>query len=136
MRIKLRVALTALAAVSAAILSACQPAADSRSPAELSEARWGHVIERQFGEAWEYYSPGFREQMSQADFVDTMSRRPVRWIEAEVLGEDCEGDRCTVSIRVHYRAVGAPMGQSRAKMNRKITETWIRLDGRWWYASE
>jgi len=135
MRIKSLLTLAALAAWSVMLLAACQPAADDRSPVELAEARWGHLVEREFGEAWEYYSPGFREQMSRESYVETMSRRPIRWIEAEALGEECEGDRCTVSVRVHYRATGAPMGQSQAEMNRTLTETWIRLEGRWWYAS-
>lgn len=104
--------------------------------AERAQARWKLLIERDFDEAWEYYSPGFRETMDQRDFVYDMERRPVRWRAAQVGGVECEADRCTVTTDVTYNVPGAPSGMSRIENSRPVQETWIRAEGAWWFMPE
>lgn len=121
----------------AALLAACAgtggPVPAEVSVEERAQERWDHVVARDFESAWQLYAPGFRNANDQRDFSRDMARRPVRWLGAAVQAADCEGDRCKVSVAVTYQAVGAPAGQRRIRMTRTLEETWIRLDGQWWF---
>jgi uncharacterized heparinase superfamily protein len=91
------------------------------------------LIARDFQNAWELHSPGFRETTPVDEFTRDMARRPVRWLAAEVRSAECGDDRCEVRVAVTYQAIAAPAGQRRLRMTRTLEETWIRLDGRWWF---
>lgn len=119
--------------LAAGFLVGCESAPEETAH-ERSEARWALMIDREFEQAWDYYTPGFRETTPRKAFSDDMKRRPIRWYDAKVEEADCDGDRCTISVEVTYRAIAAPHGQSHMRMTRKLDETWIRLDGQWWYS--
>ncbi len=103
---------------------------------ERAQARWDHLVERDFYGAYPYYTPGFRQTMDERDFNFDMQRRPVRWVEAEVVATDCENeDECIVAVRVGYRVPTAPAGQSGMKLYRILEEQWLRIDGQWWYTA-
>ncbi len=137
--LKIRTNTIFLALVSAALLSSgCQPGEDASSqPQSLEEraqARWDHMIARDFAEAWAYYTPGYRQTTSAEEFAATVRGRPVRWEEATVVAHNCEGDRCEVLVEVSYRVPQAPSGLSDARGRRDLTETWIRTQEQWWYS--
>lgn len=115
------------------LLAACGGPGEPESVEERAQARWDHFIERDFASAWEYYTPGYRQTNPREIFIVETNRRPFRWSAAEVLGAECEEDRCTVTTRISYRAIGAPDGQSRMTLTRTFEESWIRIDGAWWY---
>lgn len=120
------------------LLAACA-GPGGRAPAEVSveeraQERWDYLVEREFGNAWNLHSPGFRETTPRDEFERDMRRRPIRWLVAEVRSAECEGDRCDVRVAVTYQAIAAPAGQRRIRMTRNIDETWIRLDGQWWFS--
>jgi hypothetical protein len=127
-----------LAVVAAALLAACAgtggPVPAEVSVEERAQERWDHLIARDFQTAWQLHSPGFREATPADEFARDMVRRPVRWLAAEVRSADCEGDLCNVRVAVTYQAVAAPAGQRRIRMTRTLEETWIRLDGQWWFS--
>lgn len=121
----------------AAALAACSP---DRPPeevvAERAQARWDAMVAREFETAWGYYTPGFREKTEAAVFRVQMSQRPIRWDSAAVTSTECaEEDKCEVAARVGYTAVGAPGQLAGMQNERTIRETWIRLDGQWWYTT-
>jgi len=121
--------------VLAGLLAGCAttPPATEQSVEERAQARWDHLVTQDFDAAWEYYTPGFRETTPVRAFDRDMSRRPIRWLEANVLSSNCEEDRCAVSVAVTYQALAAPAGQRRMRVTRNLDETWIRLDGQWWF---
>lgn len=125
--------LSALAVV--ALLAGCATAPDvaEQTVEERAQARWDHLVARQFGQAWEYYSPGFRATTTAEDYTFDMVRRQVRWTAAEVLGSECEEDRCQVTYRVEYRPVTGPSHFRGMDLSRTQEESWIRSDGQWWY---
>ncbi|MGY6588973.1 MAG: hypothetical protein ACXIUB_11890 [Wenzhouxiangella sp.] len=101
---------------------------------ERAQERWDLMVERDFEAAWALYTPGFRSQTDSRDFANDMNRRPIRWLGAEVRPDsDCDGDRCRVVVDVTYQPIAAPAGQGRLRMTRPLEETWIRLDGQWWF---
>lgn len=123
-----------------ALLAACQPGEEASSQPETVEeraqARWQLMAEGEFAQAWEYYTPGFRERVNQDVFARDMSRRPVTWLSGEVLGSSCdEPDRCVVTVEVGYRAEvpGMRQASSQIELSRRLEDEWIRLDGQWWY---
>ena len=117
----------------ALVAAACSPQAPEQTLEERAQARWDLLLERDFEGAWAYMSPGYRETTPASDFALETANRPVRWLSATVSGKDCEEDVCKISVLVEYRAPGAPSGMSDIRLSRTIEETWIRLDGAWWF---
>lgn len=117
-------------------LAACggEPPPPEETLEERIMARWALVLERDFENAWDYYSPGFRQATPRFDFARDMSRRPLAWLDAELQSVECDGDRCDVRVRVSYRPIGAPGPISRMQMERTIDEVWIRVADNWWFA--
>lgn len=135
---------TGFASLALLVLAACQPGdqaaqGEPEEPQTLEEraqARWDLVAEGDFAQAWEYYTPGFRQRVERDVFVRDMRTRPVTWLGAEVLGTECEQeDRCLVTVEVRYKAEVPGMRQARSEveMSRPLDDEWIRLDGQWWY---
>lgn len=121
-----------------ALLAACQPGEDAASKPETVEeraqARWDHLLAADFGQAWELYTPGFRQMTPQSDYAAQMRGRPIRWVGARTDEAECSDSRCQVIISVRYRVPGGPTGINQMEMSREIEETWIRTDGQWWYS--
>lgn len=123
-----------IAAGLALVLAGCATTPGTpQSVEERAQARWDALVENNEREAFEYYTPGFRELHDSRDFAYEMRRRPINWREATVLGADCEGDRCTVRTEIRYNTVGAPSGMDRITLDRRIEETWVRIENQWWY---
>ncbi|QKK01717.1 MAG: hypothetical protein HND55_03015 [Pseudomonadota bacterium] len=124
------------AALLLALGAGCQQDAGPPDVEARAEARWNHLIEGEYEQARAYYSPGFRELVSEQQFRDNMRDRPLRWLAAEVLGSECEEKRCTVWTEVTYRAIKARMGQDSVEIPTTVEEPWIQVDGQWWYAQD
>lgn len=122
-----------LLVITALVLVACQPATEEETVESRAAARWELVLARDFEAAWEYMTPGFRQTTNRFDYARDMAGRPLRWLSAEVAGKECEEDLCKIKILVGYQAIGAPAGMGQMRLSREIEETWIRLDGAWWF---
>ncbi len=134
----LKTSRTIAVAALALLLAACSK--PDRPPedvvAERAQARWDAMVAQEFQRAWEYYSPGFREQTEPAVFEVQMSQRPVRWDSAELVEVECpQPEKCTARFRVGYTAVGAPGQLAGLQNERSIRETWVRLQDEWWYSA-
>ncbi|MDT8450151.1 MAG: hypothetical protein RQ847_08230 [Wenzhouxiangellaceae bacterium] len=121
----------------AAVVAACSqpPRPPEEIVAERAQARWEAMIARDFKRAWQFYTPGFREKSDPADFSAELSRRPVRWDSAEVAEVSCQQARCSVQVEVGYTAAGAPGVLAGMEGRRPVEETWIQIDGEWWYSA-
>ena len=126
----------AIAALLIPLLVACGDRSPELQPLdERVLARWNHMIGRDFQAAWEFHTPGFRQTSPQQAFANEMAQRPVRWTSVEWRGAECGEDVCEVTVRVGFRAVGAPSGLSSVEVTRDIRETWLWIDGQWWYSA-
>ena len=117
------------------LLTACGGPEAEQSVEDRILARWEHMIERDFDAAWGYYTPGFRQVNPQEEFSRDMARRPVRWLEAELLGLDCDDELCDVVVSLVYQAAGAPAGLSRMRVPTRTEERWINIDNQWWFVA-
>lgn len=106
--------------------------------AERAAARWSALVAREFETAWNYYTPGFREQMPAADFAAEMARRPVKWTDSEILDTACAENepKCVVRARVAYEAPPILPGVGTLSSRSTVTETWLQIGDQWWYSGD
>lgn len=122
-----------------ALLAACSdPRPASEVVSERAEARWAAMVGRDFQAAWEYYTPGYREQTTAAEFEGEMARRPVQWTDAEVFEVNCADDEpsCEVRVRVDYQVQAAVQGVGMLQSKSGVTEIWLQIGGEWWYSAD
>ncbi|MDX1626139.1 MAG: hypothetical protein R3323_06465 [Wenzhouxiangellaceae bacterium] len=123
------------ALAAAALIAGC---AEERPAAEIvterAQQRWDALVEGDWQAAYAFYAPGYRQTTSAEDFGQDMRTRSVRWTGAEVESAECEETRCEVRTLVTYEVPSAPAQMSGMGNTRPVDETWIRVDGRWWYS--
>jgi hypothetical protein len=107
--------------------SASSGSASSESQVSArAEARWHAMIAKDLDKAYEFLSPGSKAAYT----LDVYRRmiRPVDWRAGKALSASCEGDKCSVKVRImffHQRAGG--------ELETVLTETWIKDADKWWY---
>lgn len=94
--------------------------------------RWDLLIERNFADAYELMSPGYREIQTKADYVKTMKDRPVQWTRVLFQKATCEPDVCTVEIQVNAQFQMPVMRTGTVNALSVVTESWILSDGEWY----
>jgi len=134
----IRTILMPVALLSAAmfLLSACggsAPGLDEPLEDRIMD-RWQHMIDRDFGKAWEYYTPGFRQLNPRETFAAEMAGRPVRWHAAELLEVECAEERCNALLRITVQPTAGPSTLRHLHVPSEVTETWLLLDGVWWFS--
>jgi len=121
----------------ALLLTAC---ADNRPAeeivAERAQARWDAMIAGEIEDGWAYYTPGYRQHTSARDLGYEVGRNPVQWLDAEVRKVECDEERCQVSISLEYQLTSGPAPLRRMPVRTPLTETWLQIDGRWWYSPQ
>lgn len=100
---------------------------------ERAQARWDLILAQDHASALNYYTPTFRSAVEPDDFQRDMARRQVRWTDAEVQSADCDEQRCVVAVRVFYQPAQGPQEFRDMELSRVREETWIRVDGQWWF---
>lgn len=115
--------------------TAARPAEPDASQLEtLSVQRWENLISGNFGQAWEFFSPGYQATKTKEAYAAEMAGRPVKWLAATYEDRDCpEPTRCTVRVKIDYRIKMAVTGVGEVKSHQWLRETWLFLDGRWVY---
>ena len=115
-------------------LLGCSSPPEPQTVEERAQARWDHVVAREFEQAYEFMSPGYRATTPLHEYMIDIMSRPVRWTSAEVIGASCLEEVCRVSVEVTYQAVGAPGPLRHLRPARQIEERWLQVDGQWWFS--
>lgn len=102
---------------------------------ERAQQRWDHVVAREFEQAYEFFSPGYRETTPLHEYMIDVLTRPVRWVNAEVIGASCLEDVCRLSVEVTVQPVIGPGHFRQQRPTQTIEERWVRIDGVWWYVA-
>lgn len=108
---------------------------DTRSLAERATERAQLFSAGKFAEAWEYTSPGYRAVITQQSYVERSEIRPVRWLNAEFISEDCpDGEtRCEVELDVEVQTQMPTRFAGRLKFSNRVKESWMKLDDVWYF---
>ena len=115
--------------------SACAGTPDTTASIleQRAQGRWDALLSQDLETAYQYFSPGQRQTVRYQDFVSQIVSRSVLWTDAsfvEVVA--CDGDACTVKVRVHFQ-VRAPVGAGQFKSSQVMRENWIRSNGQWYF---
>ena len=133
------------AALFAASLAGCAGApATTRSEAKgvapkdveaRAQARWDLLVAGKAAEAYDYFSPGYRQVKDRATYAADIAVRPVRWTKAEVKGSECPPDLqvCDVTVEVHYTVESSLPGVGTLASYSPIVERWIETEGSWYF---
>lgn len=104
--------------------------------AELEQrvtAKWDAMIRKDLAAAYSLTSPAYRNLFSLDAFKRNFSLNKVAWKRIEVVSTDFKNDdAATVGIKVYF-VYYQPQAEKAAEMTTYIDESWVRVDGQWWY---
>jgi hypothetical protein len=116
-------------------LAACSSGGSDADVDKRSIERWNFLIAHQAEKAYDLLTPGTRATQTRENYAAAMYSRPVRWTAAKFNRKECDADRCKVYVDVTYSVV-MPGGGATGKpitTTSPQTETWVRVDGEWYF---
>lgn len=100
--------------------------------------RWDAIVARDFGTAYEYASPAYRQVFTKAMYENKFSYM-VEWelTSTELVHYDARAAVASVAVRVMSRPVKQTSAASAAigAVPTRFVEQWILQDGEWWYSA-
>lgn len=119
-------------ALFALALAGCTDKANDNNVDRRSVERWNFLIAHQAEKAYDYLTPGYRQTKKRDEYASAMNNRPLQWKSVTFNRKECDDDRCTVYIDVAY-TLKMPGGGSAIDTTSTQSETWIRVDGEWYF---
>lgn len=125
----------AIAAISLLlVVGGCTDKASPDNVDRRAVERWNFLIEHKAEKAYDYLSPGYRTTQDRETYAGAMNNRPVQWTKATFNRKDCEAERCTVQVDVNYSVPMASVpGKTTSSSSSLLTETWVLIDGEWYF---
>lgn len=114
---------------------AAPAAAKGGSLEARAQERWRLLIAGRADQAYDFFSPGYREVKSREDFAGEIAVRPVKWTQAVVESKDCPDGLqvCDVTIMIHYSVQSTLPGVGTLESRSPVIERWIETDGNWYF---
>ncbi len=130
--------MTALGMVCCAIcLAACVSAVTTQQRVEeRAMGRWDALLSGDLAGAYEYLSPGIRSSVSSVQYQRSILLKRVQWTGAEYVEGNCEESTCNVQILVKYSVRGGLPGVKSYDDEDIVKESWVQVDGAWYYVPE
>jgi hypothetical protein len=130
-------AFAALASLAGCATGPAKPAKPAKEESaeviqQKSVERWNFLIAHQADRAYDYLSPGYRATKPREEYAKEMNGRGVHWSKVTYNNQQCDGDTCKVTLFVDY-SLKMPGPAGTVKSFAPLSETWIKLDGRWYY---
>ncbi|MFA7320853.1 MAG: hypothetical protein WC000_05255 [Dokdonella sp.] len=98
--------------------------------------RWELLIAGKADKAYDYLSPGYRATKKRQDYARELSDRPVQWKKVLPYREVCDKpDVCLIDLQIDA-GVKMPGVSSMVSTVGFVTETWIRVHGKWYFLPE
>ena len=105
---------------------------------ERAQARWEHLVERDWTSAYDYTSPAYRSVITRSMYERKFSYM-VEWqlTSVELLHYDARAAVASVAVGVMSRPVKQTSAASVAigAVPTRFVEQWILVDGEWWYSA-
>jgi hypothetical protein len=103
---------------------------------ERAKARWETLLAGDLDGAYEFLSPGFRSSVSSLQYQRSLLLKRIRWDDAQVIESECEETTCIVRISLDYTLHGALPGVSSFSGTQKYEESWLLVNGSWYFVPE
>jgi len=100
---------------------------------ERAMARWNALLTGDIAVAYEYLSPGYRSSVSLIQYQRSILQRQVALTGANYTRSECSEKTCKVMIALDYRVSGALPGVKHYEGSKGIEESWVKMDGLWYY---
>ncbi len=118
------------------LLSACATST-SVSPESLVEeratARWEALFSGDLAGAYEYLTPAYRTSVSSLQYQRSVLLKRVAWTSSKYIDSACEESLCKVKFDVSFTVSGAIPGVNSFKSTQIIEESWVLIDGQWYF---
>jgi len=118
------------------LLSACATSTGV-SPESLIEeranARWEALFSGDLAGAYEYLTPAYRTSVSSLAYQRSVLLKRVAWTSAKYIDSTCEEATCKVRFNVGFTVSGAIPGVKSYEGTQKIEESWVLIDGQWYF---
>ncbi len=116
------------------LLSACATTVRTENTIEKrAMARWNTVLNGDLAGAYEFLSPGFRSSVPSLQYQRQLLLNKVKWTGAQYIESDCTETTCKVTISLDYTVYGAIPGVKSFDSTQEIEESWVKVDGNWYY---
>jgi len=95
-------------------------------------AKWDALIRKDFVTAYSFTSPEYRKLFSLNAFKGGFGNKAA-WRRGEVVNVDFKGDdAATVGINIYF-VYHPPQAEQALDMQTYVQESWVLVDGQWWY---
>lgn len=119
------------------LLSACATTTHTENSIEKrATARWDTLLNGDLAGAYEFLSPGFRSSVPSMQYQRSILLKRVKWTAARYIESDCTETICKVKISLDYTLYGALPGVKSFNGTETIEESWIRVDGNWYFVPD
>ena len=118
------------------LLSACATSTSVSPESQVEEratARWGALFSGDLAGAYEYLTPAYRTSVSSLSYQRSVLLKPVAWTSAKYVESACEESLCKVKFNVGFTVSGALPGVKSYKGTQIIEESWVLIDGQWYF---
>ena len=95
--------------------------------------RWDAYLNGDLSGTYEYLSPAVRSSVSSLQYQRSLLAKKVVWTSADYIESECEETVCNVRILLGFTVYGALPGVSSFKDTQEIDESWVLVDGNWYF---
>ena len=118
----------------AIFLSACAAPVSKESRVEQRvNERWEKLLTGDLAGAYEYLSPGYRSSVSSLQYQRSVLLKQIKWTSAKYVESNCEDVNCTATVEVGFTIHGGVPGIKSFSSTRPVEETWLLVDGIWYF---
>ena len=129
-----RYLLLAVLVCSMLLLSACAGIGKKEESIEKrATERWETILSGDYLAAYDYLSPGFRSSVSSNQYQRSLLLQKIKWTGASYGESDCAETTCKVKISIDFTVYGALPGVRSFDGTQQIEESWVKVDGNWYY---
>ena len=79
-------------------------------------------------------TPGFRDVTTLDNYRLMLLNSKIGWTAAKSQGVECASEeRCIVKINIDFEVIGGLPGVGDVKSHQVLEETWLKIDGQWYF---
>ncbi len=100
---------------------------------EIKSVAWlKAMVAQEWEKTYPFTSPGYRSGVNQTQHIVKMASRRVGWLGGEIISSQCDGEACTVDIRVVFKLYSPVRGVTSFESFEVVHENWVKLNNEWW----